>query len=277
MGQRTIDRPLAVKGASVNEISLSSMNWWNDSTTSGTPSISVGAVSDTGVVRDENEDTYGRFSAETEDEQLFVVADGMGGHAEGREASTTTVEVLNEAFFGERGGSVPDRLRRAFHRANSRVYVMSEADEDADLMGTTATALAMVEGTAYVAHAGDSRAYRYRFGEGKQLTCDHTVVRELQRRGALTEEEARTHPRRGMLTRAVGVKPTIEVDLIEVGPLRPEDHFLLCTDGLEEIPGDVLREVVLNNAPQAACEQLVRRANERGGRDNSTALVVHVH
>lgn len=253
------------------------MNSWNDSTTSESPSISVGAVSDTGVVRDENEDAYGRFSAERENEQLFVVADGMGGHARGREASTTTVAVVKDAFFEERSGSVPDRLRRAFHRANNRVYVMSEADEDADLMGTTATALALVEGTAYVAHAGDSRAYRYRFGEGEQLTCDHTVVRELLRRGSITEEEARTHPRRGMLTRAVGVKPTIKVDLIEVGPLRPEDYFLLCSDGLNKIPEDVLREVVLNNAPQSACEQLIRRANERGGQDNSTALVVHVH
>lgn len=250
------------------------MNWWTDPIPQESPPVSAGAASDTGAVRAENEDAYGHFSPQGESEQLFVVADGMGGHVRGREASTTTIAVMKEAFFRERSGSVPDRLQRAFHRANSRVFVASEADEDADAMGTTATALALVGRTAYIAHVGDSRAYRYRSGKEQQLTRDHTVVRELRRRGVITEEEARTHPRRGMLTRAVGARATVEVDLSEVGALHPEDHFLLCTDGLEELSEDALREIVLNNPPQSACEQLVERANERDGRDNSTALVV---
>lgn len=252
------------------------MDSWTQHGTYGSAPVAVGAVTDTGVVREENEDAYGHFSPPGESEQLFVVADGMGGHVRGREASTTTVAMLKEGFFGERGGSVLDRLRRAFHRANSRVYVSSEAGEETDQMGTTATALALVEGTAYIAHVGDSRAYRYRRGEGQQLTRDHTVVRELRRRGTITAEEARTHPRRGMLTRAVGVGPSIQVDLTEVGALESEDRFLLCTDGLEELPEDTVRTVVLNNSPQAACEELVERANKRGGRDNATALVVHL-
>lgn len=251
------------------------MNWWNEDTAPQSPSLSVGAVSDTGLVREENEDAYGHFSDDREDEQLFIVADGMGGHDRGRDASTTAISVLKEAFFGEPSGVVPNRLRRAFHRANSRVYVMSEADEKTSLMGTTVTALALVEGTVFIAHVGDSRAYRYRSGEVQQLTSDHTVVRELLRRGSLTQEEARTHPRRGMLTRAVGVRPSIEVDLVEVGALLPGDRFLLCTDGLDALSADVLRGIVLNNAPQPACEELVRRANERGGQDNSTALIIH--
>lgn len=251
------------------------MTSWEHRATSEFPSLSIGAASDVGRVRDENEDAYGHFMSEDVDgEHLFVVADGMGGHVRGREASTTTVAVVNEAFFSERSGSVLDRLRRAFHRANNRVYVASEANEGTGVMGTTVTALALVEGSVYIGHVGDSRAYRYRPDGGRQLTEDHTFVRELQRRGSLTEEEARTHPRRGTLTRAMGVAPTVEVDLVEVGSLQPEDHFLLCTDGLEDLPQEVLREVVLNNDPQSACEQLVRRANERGGRDNATALIV---
>ena len=189
-----------------------------------------------GDVRDENEDAYGRFSSQGESHWLFIVADGMGGHARGREASTTTVEAAAEVFFGEHSGTVPDRLRRAFHRANRRVHAASEADEDAGTRGTTATASALVEGEAYVAHVGDSRAYRYRPETGCQLTQDHTMVQELKRQGVLSEEEARTHPRRGHLTRAVGAKPTVEVDLIEAGALHPEDHFLLCTDGLQALP-----------------------------------------
>lgn len=233
-------------------------------------------MSDTGLVRDANEDAYGHFSPEGDNERLFVVADGMGGHKRGREASSTTISVIRETFFGERNGCVLDRLRRAFHRANSRVYTASEADENDGTMGTTATALALVKGTAYIAHVGDSRAYLYRSGDAEKLTCDHTVVRELRRQGAISEKEARTHPRRGMLTRAVGAKSTVQADLTAVGALHPNDRFLLCTDGLEDLSEDAIREVVLEYAPQSACEELVRRANDGGGQDNSTAMVVHI-
>ena len=124
------------------------------------------------------------FSPQRVSEQLFVVADGMGGDVRGREASTTTMAVMKEVFFRERSGSVPNRLQRALYRTNSRMFVASEADKDADAMGTTATALALVGETAYIAHVGDSRAYCYRSEKGKHLTRDHTVVRELRRRGA---------------------------------------------------------------------------------------------
>lgn len=235
-------------------------------------------ATDVGPVRDENQDACGHFRAEGADaERLFIVADGMGGHARGGEASTTTVEVVKDIFFGERNGSVLDRLQHAFHRANTEVHDSSGAEEGADSMGTTATALVLDGQDVYIAHAGDSRAYRYRPEDAEQLTQDHTVARELHRRGVLTEEEVRTHPKRGTLTRAVGVQPTIEVDLIEVGALRPGDRFLLCTDGLEDLSAAVLQEVVLNNPPQSACEHLVRRAGEQGGDDNATALILHAN
>lgn len=252
------------------------MTSYSDSPASAFPSLSVGAASDVGRVRDENEDAYGHFTAaEADGVHLFIVADGMGGHARGREASTTTVEVVREVFFSERSGSIPDRLGRAFQEANSEVFNTAESEE-ADSMGTTATALAVVEEKGYMAHVGDSRAYRYRAGTVEQLTRDHTVVKKLQRNGSLTEEQARTHPRRGVLTRAVGVQSTLDVELREIGDLRSGDRFLLCTDGLQELSGETLREIVLNNAPQSACEQLVRRAKEEDGHDNATALIVHV-
>lgn len=252
------------------------MGWWKESLKQGSPPISVGATSDVGRVRDENEDTYGAFSAQEESEHLFLVADGMGGHEHGREASMTTVQVVEETYFNARGGSVLDRLRTGFQEANERVYAKANDQGDEVSMGTTATGLVLVAGQAFLAHVGDSRAYRFRPDEGQQLTRDHTVPQKMRRNGMLTAEEARTHPRRGTLTRAIGAEPTVEVDLIEVGTLRTKDHFLLCTDGLEDLPESTLRKAVLNNAPQSACDQLVRRANERGGKDNATALVVRV-
>ena len=251
------------------------MDWWEEHETQDSAPVSVGATSDTGLVRDENEDTYGAFSAQEESEQLFIVADGMGGHNHGREASTTAVRAIEETYFNH-DGSVLDRLRFAFQRANESVYSKANIQDNRASMGTTATALSLVAGRAYLAHVGDSRAYRFRPDESQQLTHDHTVPQKMRRNGMLTAEEARTHPRRGMLTRAIGVEQTVELDLTEVGPLQPEDHFLLCTDGLEALSEDLLREVVLNFAPQPACEQLLRRAIERDGQDNATALVVRV-
>jgi serine/threonine protein phosphatase PrpC len=252
------------------------MDWWKEKKTQGPPSISVGVTTDTGLVRDENEDAYGTFGTQEEPNQLFIVADGMGGHEYGREASTTTVRVVEETYFNDRSKSVLNRLRFAFRWANGRVHSKAGTRTDGASMGTTATALALAAGRAYLAHVGDSRAYRFHPEESQQLTRDHTVPQRMRRDGILTAEEARSHPRRGTLTRAIGTEPTVEVDLIKAGRLRSGDCFLLCTDGLENLPADVLRDVVLNNDPQPACDELVYRANERGGHDNATALVVRV-
>lgn len=250
------------------------MVWWKKQKARGSAPVCVGAFSDVGRVRDENEDAYGRFPEEVDGDQLFIVADGMGGHTRGREASTTAVERVRQAYFSDARDSVPDRLRRAFKAANRAVYEMASAVDGPGSMGTTGTALALVDEQAYIAHVGDSRAYRFSAAESEQLTQDHTMVESMRREGLLTEQEARTHPRRGTLTRAIGVKPEVEVDVIDLGTPGRDDRFLLCTDGLADIPEEVLREAVLNNDPQTACEALVERANEKGGYDNATALVV---
>lgn len=255
------------------------MAWWNRKKSKPDISIRFGVFSDMGRVRDENEDAYGRFPEQvTEDvaDQLFVVADGMGGHSRGREASTTAVNTMQRTYFAEPKQPVPERLTRAFAQANAQVYQMARQDETVDTMGTTGTALAVVEGEAYIAHVGDSRAYRINADGHEQLTRDHTMVDRMRREGVLTQQEAHEHPRRGALSRAIGTEPTVEVDIIEAGALQIGDRFLLCTDGLAEIPVEEIRNVVLGARPQAACEQLVQQANERGGYDNATALIVGV-
>lgn len=250
------------------------MNGWLKYGKEESSPATVGVASVPGRTRTENEDAYGHFWGENEEDGLFIVADGMGGHVRGQEASETAVTVIRDVYFDCSEEPVPGRLRRAFHRANEVVHAEADADEQERSMGTTATALALVGGRPYVAHVGDSRAYRFRDGTGRQLTHDHTLVQEMRRDGILTDEQAQTHPRRGTLTQAIGVQPTIEVELVEVEAPRTGDHFLLCTDGLEALSEEKLRTVVLEKAPQAACEQLVELTNERGGYDNATALVV---
>jgi len=234
----------------------------------------VGAVTDVGRVRTENEDAFGHRSVDGD--RLFVVADGMGGHTRGREASTTAVEVVQDAYASDGNAPITDRLREAFHRANRRVYQLAQEGEGPGSMGTTVTALVLARGRYYIAHVGDSRAYRLTEDACQQLTQDHTMAASMHREGLITEEEVRTHPRRGTLTRAMGTEPTVQVDVTDLGPVTAGDRFLLCTDGLADLPESDLTAVVLGHPPQEACEQLVQQANDRGGFDNATALVVHL-
>ena len=255
------------------------MAWWNRKNKSKpNVSIHVGAFSDVGRTRNENEDAYGYFPEQPTDgaDRLFVVADGMGGHTRGREASTTAVAVMKRVYFAARGKPTEARLEEAFQEANAEVYHLADANGTGDTMGTTGTALALADGHVYLAHVGDSRAYRINESGDEQLTRDHTMVAEMQREGVITAQEARTHPRRGTLTRALGTQPRVEVDVIDVGTVQRGDRFLLCTDGLADLPADELREAVRQRTPQDACEYLVRCANEQGGYDNATALILHV-
>jgi len=248
--------------------------------------VNLGACSDTGRVRRENQDAHGWFPHQATSpakEKLFVVADGMGGHTRGREASQTAVAVVQEAFFANPKQPVAERLRQAFIKANETIYQRAQGAEPATngnghthtaTMGTTCTALALTNGAIHIAHVGDSRAYRINRKHIERLTQDHTMVEELLRAGILTEEEARTHPRRNVLVRAMGVAPTLDVDVVEAGSLASGDHYLLCTDGLAAIPLPKLQHLVLHQTPQHACENLVALANEQGGYDNVTALLI---
>lgn len=235
--------------------------------------LCAGGRSDVGLRRRTNEDRFGEDAGVG----LYLVADGMGGHTAGQVASAlaidTTLDAVRAGTVGE--GSLSERLRRAVAVANSRIFSAAQARPEYTGMGTTLVALLVEGARAAIAHVGDSRAYRVREGRIRQLTDDHSVVGELQRRGAISADAAREHPHRHVLTRAVGVRPEIEPDLSEVG-LEPGDVFVLCSDGLTHHVRDeeIAREVAAPGEPSEACRRLVELANVRGGEDNVTVLVV---
>ncbi len=207
---------------------------------------------------------------------LFVVADGMGGHQGGEVAANLAVRAVAKA---ERG-SVSD-LRDAVVEANRLVHETAVAQPELHGMGTTLTALAvdqLGEGHQFVVlNVGDSRVYRYRDNQLEQLTEDHSYVAELVRRGEIDDEAASVHPYRNMLTRAIGVHPDVEIDEWLIEP-AVGDRFVLCSDGLtNELDDSAIAEQLANTEdPGVIAKALVAAANEHGGRDNSTVLIVDV-
>jgi len=241
--------------------------------------LEFGSHTDIGRVREENQDSYGKFSQDTFDlaspkGQLFIVADGMGGHRGGLQASRLTVEAIQQAYF-DSGEDIAESLALAFRAANQRVY--SEGNENPALsgMGTTCSALVLSADRGCIAHVGDSRIYRVTQKDIIQLTQDHSTVAELERKGLITRQEARYHPDRSVLYRALGTGPDVEVDLIRDIAIDTDDWFVLCTDGLcNKVNDDEVRNIVLQHTPAEACVLLTGLANERGGQDNITILVV---
>ncbi|MEX2031649.1 MAG: Stp1/IreP family PP2C-type Ser/Thr phosphatase, partial [Dehalococcoidia bacterium] len=228
--------------------------------------LEVGEATDTGKVRDHNEDGY-LIDRELE---LIAVADGMGGHRGGEVASATALEALHAAF-SENGG-----LRDAVLAANEAV--LDRADESPELrgMGTTLTAGVLGDDdTLLVGHVGDSRAYLLQEGALSRITTDHSLVEELIAAGELTEQEAERDPRRSMITRALGLEAGDEVVLYPV-PLAPGDRVMICSDGLTTMIGeDAILDVLASEPdPTSAAQRLVDAANAAGGVDNITVVVV---
>ena len=252
------------------------MPWWKKRIKTA---LAFGATTHVGRVRAENQDAYGCFpqpEPRAAEEQLFMVADGMGGHAGGKEASQIALTSVPELFFQSEELPVMERLKLAFSVANERIYFKASEENSLAKMGTTCTAMVISNGSIFIAHVGDTRAYRISNGEIVQLTHDHTLVEEMRREGVLTDEEAKIHPRRNTLTRAMGVDSDLDIDVFEAGSIEGNEHFLLCSDGLSLVHDEELQATVLQHAPQNATEQLVDLANERGGFDNITVLVVHI-
>ena len=244
--------------------------------------ITFGACSDLGRSRTENQDSYGKFPEESDDitspkGQLFIVADGMGGQKGGREASTIAVETISQQYFSEPETDIAKSLEQAIQKANAAIYEFSTTHAGFQNMGTTCSALVLKDNRAFIAHVGDSRIYRIAKGIIAQVTDDHSNVAEMQRRGMLTKEEAKHHPERSHLYRAVGVRPDVPIDLIKDIPLGTSETFLLCSDGLvNHVEEDEMLKMVKKLPPQEACHELVDMANDRGGYDNITVLVVSV-
>lgn len=231
-----------------------------------------GAFSDVGMVRQQNEDS---FLAE---ETLFVVADGMGGHNAGEVASALAVTTLKAG--ARLGIDDAEVFRELVQQANSAIYTASLDDSTQSGMGTTVTALSIVEGEeprVLVANVGDSRAYLWRSGALSRLSVDHSYVQELVNEGIITPEAARVHPRRNIVTRALGIDRSVMVDVF-THFVRTGDRIVLCSDGLVDEVADVeiARVLEQHTDPQETAEALVMVANTNGGRDNTTVIVVDV-
>jgi protein phosphatase len=233
--------------------------------------LEAGSATDVGLVRSKNQDAL-LVAA-----HLFAVADGMGGAAAGEVASATAIERLGDAFAAA-GTPTPEDLIEAAQAANRAVWEQAEANPEMRGMGTTLVALAPVaDGRLAIINIGDSRLYLLHDGELRQVTSDHNLVAELVAQGRLSKEEAEHHPRRNIMTRALGVDPEVPVDLF-VLDAHPGDRFLLCSDGLpRELHDDQIASLLRRlGDPEEAARELVDEAKRRGGNDNITVVVVDV-
>jgi protein phosphatase len=231
--------------------------------------VAVGSCTSVGRTRTSNQDWLGYFGASDDGPakgRLFILADGMGGEAGGEVASRLAVDVIAKAYFEHPSEEPPAALERSVMVANQAIHAQAAAAADLRGMGTTCTALVLRGSRAWIAHVGDSRAYRIRDSRVEQLTSDHS----LAHRGA-----AYAH----ILTRALGVQPDVEVDLIPVSTgVRAGDVFLLCSDGLwgQVSNADIAAIVAADSDLQVASQRLVDAANLRGGPDNISVIVARV-
>jgi len=234
--------------------------------------VETASLSDVGRVRSANQDVCGEFENEN-GYRMLVVADGMGGHSGGETASRLALETIGQIFGS--GFDDPDvMLDRAFQAANERIHQIGSTDPTLHNMGTTGVAVLLgPENTGWVAHIGDSRAYRLRDGRFDQITEDHSWVSEEVRHGRITDDEAKTHSMRNVLLRSIGVAPEVEVTTSTID-LRSGDRFLLCSDGLwGEVEDQPIAEILARVDPAGAVRQLVDLANENGGSDNVTIQI----
>jgi serine/threonine protein phosphatase PrpC len=242
-------------------------------------------LTDVGRQRQHNEDTF----LVADEAQLFLVADGMGGHAAGEIASRIAVDSISEFIvhtkeddgtwphaYDEHYTRTTNRLMAALRMANTRVLEAMRKDAKLRGMGTTVVACMADDGKISVAHVGDSRAYMIRGGKISRITNDHSWVYEQVQAGMLTEAEAEKHPLRNVITRALGGALAVNPDASEIES-RPDDIYLLCSDGLTGmVPEDEILKLVTENADdlEKACKELIDTANARGGLDNVTAILV---
>ncbi|GIW31305.1 MAG: protein phosphatase [Meiothermus sp.] len=235
------------------------------------PMVFTAALTDPGRKRALNEDAVTQLV--TPYGGIFIVADGMGGHRTGEVASQMAVSQILEILRHKEPS--PQGLLEAYEAANEAIYLAGQKPESRG-MGTTCTTLWLDLPYALIAHVGDSRAYLLRDGELVQLTQDHSWVADRVRQGLLSEEEARNHRWRNVITNALGSFSSARVDLVGL-KVRPGDVFLLCSDGLSGVLEDrVLAEMILTNPPEPAVVKLVKLANDWGGPDNISAVVVTI-
>lgn len=232
-----------------------------------------GASTHIGQVRRDNEDAFVAVDG------LYMVADGMGGHSAGEVASALTVATLKDAYCGTQPGlHTPEQVAEAIALANTAVFIEALDDSSKAGMGTTLTGVVVTNAAnneVVVVNVGDSRTYLWRDDALQQITKDHSHVQTLVDRGAITPAEARVHYQRNIVLRAIGIDADVQIDLF---PLTVEngDRFIMCSDGLVDEADDdeIVNEIRLRENPQQLAERLVQLANDNGGRDNITVVVV---
>ena len=238
---------------------------------------------DIGRVRSVNQDSY----AIDDSNRLFIVADGMGGHAGGEIASKLCIECIRsyaenarQTFHDKQDrthpdGKITETLSSSINFASMKIYERALEEPSLKGMGTTATVLALVDNYAYCAHVGDSRLYLFRCGFIYQLTSDHSLVNEQIQAGLISKEEAKFHQLRNVITRSVGFQEVEDVDTYSL-PVEPGDVFLICSDGLTGKIEDAAISQLIAEKRVDAIDDLIQIANERGGEDNITAVLVEV-
>src|SRR4051794_37439457 len=242
------------------------------------PRIELGQATDVGQVRSINEDSILCEPLESRriaERGLFcAVADGMGGHAAGEEASSMAVKVAHAEYYGSNSvGDPMETLRLAVAEANAAVYDAGAGKTGRDHMGTTLTVAVLFNRRVVVGHVGDSRCYLVRDNLISQISRDHSWVAEEVEAGRMTPEQGRVNPRRNIITRALGLRPDVDVDVYE-SPIEPGDTVVICSDGLHGLVGeDDIVSYVRRLPPTDSVDALVRLANERGGQDNISVAV----
>ena len=239
-------------------------------------------LTDVGVKRSHNQDACAAQPAADAAHyasagHVFIVADGMGGHAVGEKASAKAVQDIPLTYLKHVAAEgVPDALRRAFREANASIFAIGQNNPEFKGLGTTGTAMVLRPEGAWVAHVGDSRCYRIRAGRVQQLTFDHSWVWEVAKRQGIDPDSLGDF-KRNVIIRSLGPDDDVEVDVEGPHALRPGDRFLMCSDGLSNvISNDELGAVTSVFPPEDACRHLVNLANLRGGPDNITCLIVQV-
>lgn len=240
--------------------------------------MKIVAKTDKGLIRSSNQDAYavGELPGEV---AWAVVCDGMGGEAGGNIASALAVKVISEKItsaYNEkmRDASIKNLLDSAISAANIEVYDMAYSRPDLQGMGTTVVAVIVRDKTAFIAHAGDSRAYIVSGDIIQQITTDHSLVQNLVDRGEITAEQAQHHPKKNLITRAVGVEKRIDIDFSEID-LNDNETLILCTDGLSNyVTNNEMIDDIKDGQYYAFADRLVKRANKNGGGDNITVVAI---
>lgn len=241
--------------------------------------MEIGAYSDIGLVRKENEDSF--YIPNSNDKiKLFLVADGIGGNTHGKLASMMAIDEIVKFFVKNQNKSkdLPEIVGLSIKKANEAVVKLAKSSSDFEGMGTTLVVAVIKDNKVILANAGDSRCYMIRNGIISQLTVDNSYVQYLLEKGLISAEEAQNHPQKNLITKAIGVEETIEVD-IDSNELLEGDILLLCTDGLTTMLSDeeILHIILKKNGNiQEVTERLVGAAKENGGTDNITAILVEV-